>query len=143
MIRKTVAPASAAPPQRAAQRSCWRPELALGLVLCGALAAGLPFLARHFQPDIPRRTVVLGLVGGGLCLLWSVLRRLGLSSRVGAMVTLAAMAFVFVFQGVQSWQAAAAPESKSRMAAALMVVLSVFCVGTLANLAKERGDGRC
>jgi peptidoglycan/LPS O-acetylase OafA/YrhL len=143
MIREAMAPASVAPPRRAAERLRIRPELALDLVLCGALAAGLPFLARHFQPDLPRRTVVLGLVGGGLCVLWSRLGRLGLFSRVGAMVTLAAVAFLFLFQAVQSWPAASTPESRVRMAATLMVVLAVFCVGTLANLTKEGEGGSC
>jgi hypothetical protein len=58
------------------------------------------------------------------------------------MITLAAVASVFVFQAVQSWQAAAALESKGRMVAALMAVLSVACVGTLVNLAQEGKDPR-
>jgi len=137
-----VVPAPAAPPPRAAERLRMSLEVALDLLLCGALTAGLPFLARHLQPEMPRRTVVLGLVGGGLCVLWSVLGRLGLSSRVAPMITLAAVASVFVFQAVQSWQAAAALESKGRMVAALMAVLSVSCVGTLVSLAQEGKDPR-
>jgi peptidoglycan/LPS O-acetylase OafA/YrhL len=116
--------------------------MALDLALCGALIAALPFLAQHLQTDFPRRTVVLGLVGGGLCVLWSVLGRRGSSCRRGAMVTLAAVASSFMFQAVQSWQATPALASKGRMAAALMVVLSAFCVGTLANLVREGKEPR-
>ena len=143
MTGKPAAQANAAPPPRAADRLRLRPDAALDLVLCGALIAGLPFFGRHLQPDLQRGTVVLGLVGGGLCVLWSILGRRGLPSRRGAMITLAAVATGFVFQAVQSWQVGNTAESKGRMAAALMVVLAVFCVGTLANLAKEGGDRRC
>jgi hypothetical protein len=43
-----------------------------------------------------------------------------------------------VRQAVQSWGASGEGESKGRMVAALMTVLVVFCVGMLANLARER-----
>jgi peptidoglycan/LPS O-acetylase OafA/YrhL len=140
MIGKPVGAANAAPTQRAAERWRMSLEVALDLFLCGALTAGLPFLARHLQPEMPRRTVVLGLVGGGLCVLWSVLGRLGLPSRVAAMATLAAVASVCVFQAVQSWQTAAAPGSKGRIVAALMVVMAASCVGTMVSLARDGKD---
>ena len=57
--------------------------------------------------------------------------------RRGAMVTLAAVAGVFLWQAVQSWEASAAGESKIRMLAMLMALLVVFCVGMVANLARE------
>ena len=112
-------------------------EVAFDLVLCGVLLAGLSFLARHLQPDLPRATLFAGLVGGGLCVLWGVMGRRGTRCRGAAMVTLAAVACVFVRQAVQSWEASAAVESKGRMVAALMMLLVVFCVGMLANLAQE------
>jgi hypothetical protein len=44
---------------------------------------------------------------------------------------------VFLWQAVQSWGASAAGESKIRMLAMLMALLVVFCVGMVANLARE------
>jgi len=142
MMAEPVVAAKAASPPRAAGRLRMSLNVALDLSLCGALTAGLPFLARHLQSDLPRRTVVLGVVGGGLCVLWSVLGRLGLSCRGAAMITLAGLVPVFVVQVVQSLQAAAALESEGRVAAVLMVVLFVSCASTLASVAQEGRNAR-
>jgi peptidoglycan/LPS O-acetylase OafA/YrhL len=112
-------------------------EVAFDLVLCGALLVGSSFLAQRLQPDLQRVTLFTGLAGGGLCVLWGVLGRRGTRCHGCAMVTLAAAACVCVRQAVQSWNASPAIESKGRIVAALMMVLVVFCVGMLANLAQE------
>ena len=126
-----------APAARPAERVRLSLEMAVDLVLCGALLAGLSLLAQHLQPDLQRATLITGLAGGGLCVLWGVLGRRGTRCRAVAMVTLAAVLCVFVRQAVQSWEASAAGESKARMVTALMTVLVVFCVGMVANLARE------
>jgi peptidoglycan/LPS O-acetylase OafA/YrhL len=133
-------PDANAPPARAAVRLRMSLEVALDLALCGGLAAGLSFLAQYQQPDFSRATLFTGLVGGGLCVLWAVLGRRGTRCRGGAMVTLAAIACMFVRQAVHSWEASAEGESKGRMVAALMTMLVVFCVGMLANLVREGKD---
>lgn len=130
-------PAAGAPPARAAERVRMSLEVALDLVVCGLLLAGLSFVARHLQPDLPRLTFFTGVAGGGLCVLWGILRRCGTPCRVGAMITLAAVACVLACQAVQSWEASAEGESKGRIVTALMTVLVVFCVGMLANLVRE------
>lgn len=126
-----------AAPARAAERLRMSLEVALDLALCGVLLAGLPFLARYLQPDLRRGTLLIGCVGGGLCVLWGILGRRGVRCRWGALVTLAAVACVFVRQAVHSWTASAAVGSKGRMVAAMMMLLAVFCVGMLANLVQE------
>jgi 4-hydroxybenzoate polyprenyltransferase len=117
-------------------------EVAADLVVCGVLPAGLSVLARHVQPDFQRATLLTGLVGGGLCIVWGILGRRGTRGRGGAMVTLAAVACVFVRQAVLSWRSSAEGGSKSRMVMALMAVLVVFCAGMLANLIRERKKDR-
>ena len=129
-------PAASVPPARSAERVRLSPEMAVDLVLCGALLAGLSLLAQHLQPDLQRATLITGLAGGGLCVLWGVLGRRGMHCRAGAMGMLAVVACVFARQAVLSWEAAASIGSKGRMVAALAMVLAVFCVGTLANLAR-------
>ena len=119
-----------------------RLETALDLLLCGVLIAGLPLLSRHCELEVRRATAVLGLAGGGLCFLWTVLGRLGWPVLWGAILTLAAAASVFLWQTVESWQAAVALGAKGRMAGAVMAALSIFCVGTLVNLAREAMDHR-
>jgi hypothetical protein len=76
-------------------------------------------------------------VGGGLSVLWGVLGRRGTRGRAGAMVTLVAVACVFVWQAVESWEVSGEGESKDRMGAAVMLVSVVFCVGMLANLIRD------
>jgi hypothetical protein len=112
-------------------------EVALDLALCGALLAGLSFLAQHLQPDFHRATLLFGLLGGALCVLWSVLGRRGTRCRGLAMATLAVIAIVFARQALRSWGAAASIGSKDRIVVALMVVLVGFCVGMVANLVRE------
>jgi peptidoglycan/LPS O-acetylase OafA/YrhL len=115
-------------------------EVAADLVVCGVLLAGLSYLARHVQPDFQRVTLLAGLVGGGLCVVWGVLGRRMPACRGSAMVTLALLACVFVRQAVLSWRSATEDGSKSRMVVALMAVLVVFCIGTVGNLVREGTD---
>lgn len=113
------------------------PEVTLDLALCGVLIAGLPLLAQHLLASLAPRTVALGMVGGGLCIVWSVLGARGSRFRGGAMMTLAAVACGFIVQAVESWWAAGALGAMGRAPAVLMAVLSVFCIGTLANVAAK------
>ncbi len=130
----------AAPSQAARRRSLSRVEVTLELALCGVLIAGLPMLSRHLGLDVRRATVVLGLVSGGLCLVWSVLSRRRRCVLWGAVPTLAAATLVFLAQAFESWHAAPALEAKGRMAVAMMAVLSVFCAGTVISLARGVSD---
>ena len=125
------------PPAPPTERARLSLELVIDLVLCGVLLAGLSLLAQHLQPDFPRVSLLTGLVGGGLCVLWGVLGGRTARVRVGAMVTLAAVACVLVRQAVQSWEVSTRGTSNGRMVAALMTVLVVFSVGMLTNLARE------
>ena len=116
------------------------PVLVMDLALCGALTAGLTLLAKHFQPDLPHLTLFTGLVGGALCVLWAVLSRRAMRCRLSSMVTLTAMACVFVRQAVQSWGTSAEGGWNGRQVASLMMVQVVFCVGMLANLVRKEND---
>jgi hypothetical protein len=109
--------------------------LAFDLVLCGVLLAGISLLAQHLEPDLPRRTFLTGLAGGGFCVFWGALGRRTTRCRAGAMVTLVLVAYVFACQAVQSWGISFEGESRGRLAAALMTVLVVICVGTWIKLA--------
>jgi len=113
-------------------------DRALELVLCGLFLAGLSCVAHRLQTDSPRLPFLIGAGGGGLCVLWAIAGRCGMPYRLGAMATLVVMACVLACQAVLSWLASAEAEANGRMVTGLMMVLVVFCVGTLANLAKDR-----
>jgi peptidoglycan/LPS O-acetylase OafA/YrhL len=111
--------------------------LALDLVVCGGLLAGMSFLAQHVQPEFPRLTFFTGLVGGGLCILWGFLGRRGIRCRGNAMTTLAVAACVFAYQAVPSWGAWLDWKPEDRKVLLLMTISVVFCVGMLANLFQD------
>jgi len=131
-------PVASALPAQPAERWRMSVEVAYDLVLCGVLMGGLGFLAQHLQLELLRATRFIGLVGGGLCILWGVLGRRGTPRCEGAMVTLAVVVCVFVYQAVQSCATSTQGEPQHRNVALLMMVLVVFCAGTLANLIRER-----
>lgn len=130
-------PLAGTPSARAKERVPLSKEVALDLVLCGMLLAGLSFLAQYLQPNLQRVTWYTGLAGGGLCVLSGVLGRRGKRCRGGAMVTLVVVGGVFVWQAVQSWRTSVGDESRGRTIAALMAVLVVFSVGMLATLVRD------
>lgn len=123
-------PMTARPPERMGLSL----ELVVDLALCGLFLLAFSLVAQHLQPDFPRVTLVVGLVGGGLCVVWSLLAARRRRCRVGAMVTLAVVACVLVVQAVQSWKTGGEGASKGRIVALLMTVLVVFCAGTVWNL---------
>jgi hypothetical protein len=131
-------PVATAVPAQPAKRVCMSVEVAFDLVLCGVLMGGLGFLAQHLQLELLRATLFLGLGGGGLCVLWGILGRRGTPCHGGAMVTLGVMACVFAYQAVQSWATSAEGKPRDGNGLLLMMVMVVFCVGTLANLIRER-----
>lgn len=128
------------PSAPSAERAHLSLALVIDLVLCGVSLAGLSLLAQHLQPTLPRVTLLTGLVGGGLCILWGVLGGRTARVRAGAMATLAAVACVLTRQAVQSWAASTEDASNGRMVAVLMTVLVAFSVGMLTNLAREGKD---
>lgn len=113
-------------------------NLALDLMVCGVLAAGLTALACALHPGVPAWAVAVILTGGALCFLWGILGRWGRSFPTAAMTTLAVMATVCGIQVVQVWQAGGSGSSRARLCATVMWVLTVCFSGTLLNLAHRR-----
>jgi len=136
MRETSTSPHPPTQPARAERkRSSMSLVTAFDLVLCGVLLAAICLLAQHLEPDLPRMTLLTGLVGGGLCVFWGALGRRTTRCRAGAMVTLALVAYVLARQAVQSWGISSEGESHGRIVAALMTVLVVFCVGMWIKLA--------
>ena len=69
--------------RQAAEQAPLNLDMALELVLCGVLLAGLSLLAQHLHPELSRPTLFSGLGGGGLCVLWGVLARRTTRYRAG------------------------------------------------------------
>lgn len=114
--------------------------MALDLAVGGALMAGLGCLAHYLRPDAHEATRLAGLVGGGLCVLWGILGRRGVRCHGIAMLTLAAMAGVFLRQALHCRNALTAGVVEDRMVMALLAMLLVFSLGALVTLVKDRKD---
>ena len=129
--------AGAASPARREECVRMRLDVALDLMVCGGLLAGMSFLGQHLQADFRRSTLFAGLVGGGLCVLWGILGRRGTRCRWSAMGTLAAVACVFVSQVAKSWETSASVDPMGRAVGTLMMLAVAFCLGLVAILAWE------
>lgn len=112
-------------------------NVALDLGVCGALLGCLSVAANYLDPEFVGATLVTGLVGGGLCVLWAVLGRRGTPCRGAAMATLGTAACIFVGQAVQSWKASGDDQPNGRMGVAMMGVLVVCCASMLLLLLRE------
>lgn len=113
-------------------------EMALDLTVGDLLIAGLASCAHYLHPDTQAATRLTGLLGGGLCVIWGLVGRVAAFGRNLAMLTLVLMASVFVRQGAHCWKALAEGDSKDRLVMTVLVMLLVFSVGNLVNLARER-----
>ena len=114
------------------------PDLARELALCGALLAGLTGLANHVQSDFPPHVLLVGLIGGLLCVLWATLGRRGRRARVGAVLTLSAVACCLGVQVVQASLVSWHGPPRARIATVLLTVLIAFSLGTCRGLMNDR-----
>ncbi len=127
---------NALPPLNPASHRMGLP-VAIDLVVCGVAFPVLTLVAQRLQSDFHSTTMLVGLVGGGLCAVWGFMGRRGRQCRVGAVVTLGITACAFAWQAVGSWQSSGIGESSGRMVAMLMLVLTVFSLGMVANLVQD------
>jgi hypothetical protein len=131
-------PAPSGPPARFPGRAGMSLEVAVDLLACGGLLAGLCLLARCLEPGFPGVTLFAGLVGGALSVLWGVLGWRTGCCRMGAIVTLAVEGGVLAAQAVKSWGPSVEDASNGRMVSSLMAVLVVCCASMLVNLIRNK-----
>ena len=110
------------------------PDARTELVVCGVCLMGLSLLARHLEPTLGTAALLIAVAGGVLCVVWGAA-----PCRVGAIVTLAAVACVLALEAVKLWRTSVDAGANHRAAAILMTLSVPFCVGTLANVAKSGG----
>jgi len=109
--------------------------LGFELILYAVVLAGLSYLVHHLAPTIARPTLITGLAGGALCLIWGVRVVLGRRGKALAILTLIPISYVLLSQAVMSWSGGSDEESGRRMAALVITVLVVFSIGMLLQVA--------
>ncbi len=118
--------------------------LGLQLIIYGLLLAGVSYLVYHMTPGAARTTLIAGLAGGALSLIWGVLAVRGSRRKAFALLTLAAISYVLLSQAVLAWGGGKEGASPGRLASALMIVMLVFSMGMLLKIAYAGAvpDGR-
>lgn len=109
--------------------------LGLELVVYGLLVAGLSCLTHYIAPALATPTLVAGLAGGGLCLVWGVRAMRGSRSKAWAILTLIPVAFIMLSQSVMSWSGGSQVVAGRRLAAVVITVLCVLSVWMLTRIA--------
>jgi hypothetical protein len=105
------------------------------LVVYGLLLAGLSYLVHHLAPASARPTLITGLAGGALCLVWGVRAIGGSRGKALPLLTLVAVNFVVLSQTVMRWGGGSQEVTGHRTAVALIALLLALSVGMLFRIA--------
>ncbi len=108
-------------------------SIGLQLVVYSLLLAALSYLTHHLAPTVARPTLVAGLAGGALCLLWGFRITAGNRSKALPILTLIPICFVMLSQTVMNWGVQILPGERSAMP--VIAILLVISMGMLLRIA--------
>ena len=77
--------------------------IGLLLVVYSLLLAGLSYLVYHLAPEVARPTLITGLVGGALCLVWGLRALAGSGGKALPLLTLIPVSFALLPQTFMGW----------------------------------------
>ena len=106
--------------------------IGLLLVVYSLLVAGLSYLVYHLAPGVARPTLITGLVGGGLCLVWGLRALAGSGGKALPLLTLIPVSFALLPQTFMSWGGGS---QAGRTVAMVITLLLVLSLGMLLRIA--------
>ena len=109
--------------------------IGLQLVIYSLLLGGLSYLAHHLAPDLSRPTLITGVAGGALCLVWGLRAAAGSRGKALPLLTLIPISFVMLSQTVMTWGGGGQEVSGRRTAAIIITVLFALSIGMLMRIA--------
>jgi hypothetical protein len=109
--------------------------IGLLLVVYSLLVAGLSYLAYHLAPGVARPTLITGLVGGALCLVWGARALAGSGGKALPILTLIPVSFALLTQTFTAWTGGSGGLQAGRTAAAVITLLLVLSMGMLLRIA--------
>ncbi len=109
--------------------------IGLQLVVFSLLLAGLSLLTHYVAPGLARPTLVTGLAGGVLCLVWGLRAIRGSRGKALPMLTLAPVTYVMLSQTITAWSSGGEAASGRRAAAFVIATLFVLSLGMLLRVA--------
>ncbi len=105
------------------------------LLTYGLLFVGLSTLAHHLAGAFARPTLIAGLIGGTLCVIWGFLVVAGNQSKALPLLTLVPVNFVLLSQSVMAWWGGSQVIQGGQWVALLITLLLVISMGTLMRVA--------
>ncbi len=109
-------------------------SIGLQLLIYSLLLAGFSYLAYHLAPALARTTLITGVVGGALCLLWAVRAMAGSRGKALSILTLVPITFIMVSQTVMAW-GGGTQEGAGRSVAAVITLLLILSIAMLMRIA--------
>jgi hypothetical protein len=109
----------------------------IGLQLVGysLVLAGLSLLTYHIVPLLGQATLITGLAGGILCLIWGVRAALGHRGKALSILTLIPVNFVLLSQAITGWMGGGEELQGRYTGAGLTTLLFVLSVAMLTRIA--------
>jgi len=110
-------------------------SIGIQLILYSLLLAGLSYLVYHLSPTLAQPTLIAGVVGGTLCLVWGVRAAGGSKGKALPILTLIPVSFVMLSQTVIVWTGGSEVVTGRRAAAVVITVLLALSLGMLMRIA--------
>jgi hypothetical protein len=109
--------------------------IGLLLVVYSLLLAGLSYLVHHLAPGVARPTLITGLVGGALCLVWGVRAVAGSGGKALPLLTLIPVSFALLTQTFMGWSGGSGGLQAGRTVAVVITLLLVLSMWMLVRIA--------
>ena len=109
--------------------------IGIQLIVYSLLLAGLSYFTHHTAPTLARPTLITGLAGGALCLIWGFRAMEGSRGKALPILTLIPVSFVLLSQTVTVWSGGSEAVAGRRIAAAVITLLLVLSIAMLMRIA--------
>ena len=109
--------------------------IGLQLIVYSLLLAGLSYLVYYLAPTLARPTLITGLAGGLLCLVWGVRAIQGNTGIALPILTLVPVNFTLLAQTVITWAGETANAPGHRAAAGVISLLLLLSLGMMIRIA--------
>lgn len=110
-------------------------NIGLQLVVYSLLLAGLGYLTHRLAPALGQPTLITGLAGGALCLVWGLRAVAGSRGKALPLLTLIPVSFVLLSQMVTGWLGGGEALSGRRAAASVITIAFVMSMAMLMRIA--------
>lgn len=110
-------------------------SIGIQLVVYSLILAALSYLTHHLAPSKAQATLIAGLAGGALCLLWGLKAIGGSRGKALPVLTLIPVSYVMLSQTVIGWTSKGAETAGTRLPVILVSVLLALSIAMLMRIA--------